>query len=67
QVEGKSVVAGGPSLGGSLRGVVFEGLLTDATGYQATLVGRQVKPNRIEGTGCDNRGRSYSFTLTRGR
>ena len=57
--------SGGPDFSGQANGSTFEGVMTDRTGYRATLIGRRVSPTRIEGTGCDNRGRSYSFTMIR--
>jgi len=39
--------------------------MTDRTGYQANFIGHRSSPSRIEGTGCDNRGRSFSFSMTR--
>lgn len=44
------------------------GLWADNTGYQANFYGRMVSPERVEDSGCDNRGNGgngYSFTLIR--
>lgn len=57
--------AGGPDFSGQLNGSVFEAIMTDRTGYQANFVGHRSTAGRIEGTGCDNRGRSFSFTMVR--
>jgi hypothetical protein len=56
---------GGPDFSGQLNGSVFEAIMTDRTGYQANFVGHRSSPTRIDGTGCDNRGRSFSFSMTR--
>jgi hypothetical protein len=57
--------AGGVEFIANLNGSVFEGLMTDNTGYRATLIGHRTSSGDIEGTGCDNRSRSYSFTMKR--
>jgi hypothetical protein len=57
--------AGGVDFKGQLNGSVFEGLMTDNTGYRATLIGHRTASGDIEGTGCDNRNRSYSFLMKR--
>jgi hypothetical protein len=61
----KNTRSNGIEFTGELKGSQFEGLMTDKTGYRATLIGHLSNPGRIDGTGCDNRGRSYSFTMTR--
>jgi hypothetical protein len=55
--------AGGPDFRGQMNGSVFEAVMTDNTGYHATLIGHGTMSGDIEGTGCDNRNRSYSFTM----
>jgi hypothetical protein len=57
--------SGGPDFSGQANGSVFKAIMTDQTGYQANFVGHLSSPSRIEGTGCDNRGRSFSFSMTR--
>lgn len=61
----KNMSSNGIQFTGGLNGTKFEGLMTDSTGYRATLIGHLASPGRIEGTGCDNRGRSYSFSMVR--
>jgi hypothetical protein len=61
--KGQNVVAGNPDFEGEVSGSVFRAVGTDRTGYRAEFFGRVASPGRIEGTGCDNRNRSYSFTL----
>ena len=57
--------SGGPEFSGQLNGSVFEALMTDRTGYWANFVGHMSSPKRIEGTGCDSRGQSFSFSMDR--
>jgi hypothetical protein len=57
--------AGGPDFRGQMNGSVFEGLMTDNTGYRANFIGHGAGFGVIEGTGCDNRSRSFSFTMKR--
>lgn len=61
----RNMQSGGPELSGTLNGSVFKALMTDRTGYEATFIGRLSGTKRIEGTGFDNRGRSFSFTMIR--
>jgi hypothetical protein len=61
----KNTRSNGVEFTGELKGSQFEGVMTDKTGYRATLIGHLSNPGRIDGTGCDNRGRSYSFSMTR--
>jgi hypothetical protein len=58
-------VLGGMEFSGNFSGSVFRAFGADKTGYQANFFGRMVSPERVEGTGCDNRGNGYSFTLIR--
>ncbi len=55
--------AGGPEFRGQMNGSVFEALMTDNTGYRANFIGHGMGFGSIEGTGCDNRNRSFSFTM----
>jgi hypothetical protein len=57
--------AGGPDFRGQMNGSVFEAQMTDNTGYVAKFIGHGTMSGDIEGTGCDNRNRSYSFTMKR--
>lgn len=57
--------SGGPDFSGQANGSVFEAVMTDRTGYRATFIGHLSSPGRIDGTGCDNRGRSFSFSMIR--
>jgi hypothetical protein len=57
--------AGGPEFRGQMNGSVFEALMTDNTGYRANFIGHGAAAGTIEGTGCDNRNRSFSFTMKR--
>ncbi len=57
--------AGGPEFRGQMNGSVFEAVMTDNTGYRATFIGHGTMSGDIEGTGCDNRNRSYSFVMKR--
>jgi hypothetical protein len=57
--------AGGPDFRGQMNGSVFEALMTDNTGYRANFIGHGAGFGVIEGTGCDNRNRSFSFTMKR--
>ena len=57
--------AGGPDFKGQMNGSVFEALMTDNTGYRANFIGHKTMTGDIEGTGCDNRNRSFSFTMKR--
>jgi hypothetical protein len=61
----KNTRSNGVEFTGELKGSQFEGVMTDKTGYRASLIGHLSSPGRIDGTGCDNRGRSYSFSMTR--
>jgi hypothetical protein len=63
--KGQNVVAGNPDFEGEVSGSTFHGVMTDRTGYRAEFFGRKAAPGRFEGTGCDNRNRSYSFTLVK--
>ena len=55
--------AGGPEFRGQMNGSVFEAQMTDNTGYRATFIGHGTMTGDIEGTGCDNRNRSFSFVM----
>jgi hypothetical protein len=55
--------AGGPDFRGQMNGSVFEAVMTDNTGYRANFIGHGAGHGIIEGTGCDNRNRSFSFTM----
>jgi hypothetical protein len=57
--------SGGPEFSGQANGSVFEAVMTDHSGYWANFVGHLSSPKRIEGTGCDNRGQSFSFSMDR--
>jgi hypothetical protein len=57
--------AGGPDFSGQMNGSVFEAVMTDNTGYRATFIGHGAGYGAIDGTGCDNRNRSFSFTMRR--
>jgi hypothetical protein len=57
--------SGGPEFNGQVNGSVFEAMMTDRTGYRATFIGHRTGPGTIEGTGCDNRNRSFSFSMRR--
>ncbi|GEM_PF-3519464 len=57
--------AGGPDFRGQMNGSVFEAQMTDNTGYVAKFIGHGTMSGDIEGTGCDNRNRSFSFTMKR--
>jgi hypothetical protein len=57
--------AGGPDFRGQMNGSVFEAIMTDNTGYRANFVGHGTMSGDIEGTGCDNRNRSFSFVMKR--
>ncbi len=57
--------AGGPDFKGQMNGSVFEAQMTDNTGYVARFIGHGTMSGDIEGTGCDNRNRSFSFTMKR--
>jgi hypothetical protein len=57
--------AGGPELRGQMNGSVFEAVMTDNTGYRANFIGHGTMSGEIEGTGCDNRNRSFSFLMKR--
>lgn len=61
----QNVLSGGPDFSGQVNGSVFEAVMTDRSGYRATFIGHLSGPGRIEGTGCDNRGRSFSFSMNR--
>lgn len=61
----RNMRSGGPELSGKVNGSVFKALMTDRSGYEATFIGRLSGTKRIEGTGFDNRGRSFSFTMIR--
>lgn len=61
--KGANLVSGGLEFSGNFNGSSFQAHASDKTGYQANFFGRKVTPSRVEGTGCDNRNRSYSFTL----
>jgi hypothetical protein len=61
----KNTRSNGIEFAGELKGSQFEGVMTDKTGYRATFIGHLSSPSRIDGTGCDNRNRSYSFSMTR--
>jgi hypothetical protein len=61
----RNTLFGGPDFSGRVNGSVFEAVMTDSSGYRATFIGHLSGPGRIEGTGCDNRGRSYSFSMSR--
>lgn len=61
--KARNLVAGNLELEGAVSGSAFEAVATDNTGYRANLFGRVVNKGGIEGTGCDNRGRGFSFTL----
>jgi hypothetical protein len=65
QFKAENTRSGGPEFSGRLSASVFDALMTDQTGYRATFIGHLSRSGRIEGTGCDNRGRSYSFTMVR--
>lgn len=62
---GQNARPGGPDFSGQVNGSVFEAVMTDRSGYRATFIGHLSAPGRIEGTGCDNRGRSFSFLMNR--
>ncbi len=63
QFKARNVVPGGLALEGTISGSAFEAVATDQTGYRANFFGRVVNKGHVEGTGCDNRGRGFSFTL----
>jgi hypothetical protein len=65
QFKARNVVADNLELEGSVSGAAFEAVATDKTGYRANLYGRLVSTGRVEGTGCDNRGRGFSFALNK--
>ena len=56
---------GGPEFSGQLNGSVFEAVMTDSPGYWANFIGHMSSPKRIEGTGCDSHGQSFSFSMDR--
>lgn len=60
---GACLVPGGMEFSGNFSGSVFRAFGADKTGYQANFFGRMVSPERVEGTGCDNRNNGYTFTL----
>jgi len=61
----KNTIPTGPEFRGQMNGSVFEAVMTDDTGYRATFIGHGAGFGIIEGTGCDNRNRSYSFSMKR--
>jgi hypothetical protein len=61
----QNMIRNGPDFRGQMNGSVFEAVMTDNTGYRATFIGHGAGWGVIEGTGCDNRNRSYSFTMKR--
>ena len=61
----QNTIPDGPEFRGQMNGSVFEAVMTDDTGYRATFIGHGAGFGAIEGTGCDNRNRSYSFTMKR--
>jgi hypothetical protein len=61
--KGQNLVAGNPDFEGEVSGSAFRAVMTDRTGYRAEFFGRTAASGRIEGTGCDNRNRSFSYTL----
>jgi hypothetical protein len=61
----QNTIPDGPEFGGQMNGSVFEAVMTDDTGYRATFIGHGAGHGIIEGTGCDNRNRSYSFSMKR--
>ena len=63
--KGQNVVAGNLDFEEDVSGSAFHAVATDRSGYRAELFGRVAAKNRIEGTGCDNRNRSFSFTLVK--
>jgi hypothetical protein len=65
QFAGQNARAGGPEFSGQVNGSIFEAVMTDRTGYRANFIGHLSRPGLIEGTGCDNRGRGFSFSMTR--
>jgi hypothetical protein len=63
--KGQNVVVGNLDFEGDVSGSAFHAVATDRSGYRAEFFGRVATKNRIEGTGCDNRNRGFSFTLVK--
>jgi len=63
--KGVNVAAGNPDFEGEYSAPAFRAVMTDPTGYRADFFGRKTESGKFEGTGCDNRGRSFSFKLVK--